>query len=160
MGTPQKVDTLAKLNLIHKNLPTQKYYVIKFHKFFDALIGTEYLAQCDAVMDYKDKTISLDGIKIKFHRYFPVRKVVSNFVEIKTSSDGDWVLTKPIKFSNETVLQPGLYKSQNLKSMVKISSTESLPLDPYLVKINVNNFDVIEPLSIYENSLSKETMRN
>ena len=40
----------GKANLIGCNLPAQTYYVLKFHNFFDGLIGSEELAKNRAII--------------------------------------------------------------------------------------------------------------
>lgn len=156
MGVTHQVNAHVTLNLLHKNLPPQKYFIIKFHKFFNALLGTEYLARCKGIINYENETLSLNDMTFKFKKYF-INKPQTHLMEIKTSKNGDWVLPEPLEISNGTTIEPGVYRSEERKATVCINSLDpTTPLAPPTLKIKVNNFDIIEPIATFENKLDKD----
>ena len=147
LGSREVKKCTQKLNLLGHNLPQQKYFIAKFHDFFDGLLGTEFLAICKGAINYDNETLTLNDKIFQFKKYFlGKKKTSSHSIEIKTTKDGDWVLAKPYTLPDNTTILPGLYSSKEGKSTVKALSNSSHPQIPtQIFQVRVNNFETVEP---------------
>lgn len=155
-----KINRQGKANLIGHNLPPQKYYELNFHNFFDGIIGSEYLAKAEAKIDYAEELLTIDTLKIPFKKYFPSKKLNSYTIEIKTSKDGDWVVPTFQKLHKNVLIEPGLYKSENNRSTIRILTNKNeKPTFDKKLKLKVNNFETITPIPLNkENKMNTETL--
>lgn len=149
----------GKINLLGPNIPAQTYFVLKFHEFFDGIIGSEFMSKTNTLIDYKTNTICINGVKTSFKKYFPSNKYYYHTVTVETDKDGDWFVPTYEEFSKNTLIQPGLYSSQNKKTTVKVlSKSKELPVIPTL-KLKVNNFETICPIATNSKDIpDKETI--
>lgn len=119
------IEKEGKANLIGFGLPLQNYHEIKFHKFFDGLIGAEFMAQTKAKLDFENETVSFENITVPFVKYHPLDYVYHHIITISTLSNGDWFIPCHLKLSDGIIIEPGLYNSTNKKSVIKIMSKSS-----------------------------------
>lgn len=117
------------------------FHVVKWHDFYDALIGTDDFENLQAKIDYRNNLIELDNIKIPFSIEYTTRK----FSETKTCNktipvpvtilQGD-VITPEIKFQHFS-LPASINKAFNgycyfpnpIEKPVQINFTERIPVD-------------------------------
>lgn len=160
-GTNQ-ISRKGKLDIFTGTSKPLMFYELKFHDFFNGILGSETLANLKAKIDYKNETLQLSNKKINFLKYYPSKP---NFnyqtLTLKTINDGDWFVPTFQKLHENTFIQPGLYRSENGKSTVKIitsnESQQSLPN----YKLIINNFETISPIPIdIENYLDRDTIKD
>lgn len=84
------INRKGKINLLGHNLPKQTYYEMKFHNFFDGIIGSEFLAKTKSTIDFNNCTVTINGIKIGFQKFYPTAKLFHHTITIDTTTDGDW----------------------------------------------------------------------
>jgi RNase H-like domain found in reverse transcriptase/Reverse transcriptase (RNA-dependent DNA polymerase)/Integrase zinc binding domain len=151
LGT-QTVNKKIVANFLGHDLPAQTFYELNFHNFFDGILGAESMAKMKSNLNFKDNTITLNGIKIQFQKYFPERKTFNHTVTLDTTINGDWFVPKFQELKN-IFIQPGLYRAENFKTTCNILSHNQKP-PKFLPKIGlkVNNFETLEPIPISDNS--------
>lgn len=155
------INRKAKYNFLGNNIPNQKYYEMSFHTFFDGIIGSEFLAKTNAVIEYETKTVRINNVVLPFKKYFPINtKTYNHIVTIPTENNGDWYVPKFTKLTNDVTILPGLYKSQNSRSTILVQSkNQQTPKDIPKFALKVNNFETISPIPIEENkALSKSVI--
>ena len=143
------INSKGKANLIRLDIPIQTYYELKFHDFFDGIIGSEFLAKSKAKIDYNRENTQIGNVSIPFEKYFPSQKLYSYHIEIDTTVNGEWLVPTFQRLYKSAIIEPGLYKSQNKKSTVKILTNKRNP--PRIegeFKLKVNNFETITPIPI------------
>ena len=138
-----------------------KFYVFKFHKFFDGLIGYETLRDLNARIDTRNNTLKIGRKTINMLKKFPENSIINlneqefQLVKIKTKKNGDFLIADEKHHKSFTIL-PGLYQSvnntavvaiqNNAKQALEINSNEIiLDEDPYDLKdlptqINTKNY--------------------
>ena len=79
--------TIDFFNGAFKPLP---FYELKFHYFFDGLIGPETLAKLNTHLDYENETITLLDKQFSYSKFFPANQLYNHFVAIETKNNGDW----------------------------------------------------------------------
>lgn len=160
-GTNQ-ISRKGKLDIFNGTSKPPMFYELKFHDFFNGILGSETLAKLKAKVDYSNELLQLSNTKIKFLKYYP-SKLNSNYqtVTIKTMNDGDWFVPTFQKLNGTNFIQPGLYRSENGKSTIQILSLDGKPQITSEYKLTVNNFETISPIPIsIENSLDRDTVEN
>lgn len=143
------INQKGRASLLGPNVPLQTYYELEFHNFFDGIIGSQFLAKNRAKIDYEREEIKFSNITIPFEKYFPAKKLHSYQIELDTTTDGDWLVPSFQKLCNTAVIEPGLYRSRNKKTTVKILTNKRVP--PCLkakLEIRVNNFETVTPIPI------------
>lgn len=171
LKNPKPVNDISIKNISGSNNVTKKgyinffngsfkpfpFYELRFHKFFDGILGSETLAKLNGKLDYVTETLCLDNKRIKFQKYFPSIKMYNSTISIDTTGNGDWFVPTYQKLHKNTFIQPGLYRSQNMKSAVNILTTHKKTPDIPKIDILVNNFETISPIPIIgKNSITKE----
>lgn len=157
-----KISRKGRANLIGFNLPTQTYYELKFHDFFDGIIGSQFLAKNKAVIDYDKEQLVIANVRIPYKKYLPTQKLNSYQVEINTTINGDWLVPNFQKLNKTAIIEPGLYRSANKKTTVKILSYENkLPTINGKLDLKINNFETITPIPLKtETKLNEETIND
>lgn len=150
----------GRINLLGDNFPNQTYYELKFHNFFDALIGSELMAKNQAIINFKEETFEIGNMKLKYEKYFPDKQLYSHNLEMETSVNGDWFVPTFQKLCKGVVIEPGLYRANNNKTTAKILSTEkTIPDVKGKLNIIVNNFETISPIPLHpERSVTNEVL--
>ena len=98
------------------------YYEYDFHKCFDRIIGSQYLVRCNSIINYSNETVNIAGKVIPFVKYFPTIKFFHHIITIDTLENDDWFVPCHQLLCNNLIIEPGLYKSENNKSIVNIIS--------------------------------------
>lgn len=156
------INKKGKANLISCDLPAQTYYELYFHDFFDGIIGSEFLAQNKAKINYEGETLDIANVRIPYHKYFPSKKLFSHNIQINTNKNGDWLVPTFQKLYKSIIIEPGLYKSHDNKSTVKILTTnQNIPMIGGKFNLKVNNFETITPIAIEpKDTISREILEN
>lgn len=133
------IDKVIHTNLFSEAF-TQKlpYYVFKFHKFFDGLIGYENLSKMNAVVDTKCHQLKIGNKTFEFSKYYPssinFQDHQNNIVPICTTKNGTFLIEQEVNLTPQIVLQPGLYSAKDNKALVNLSNESkavSHKLDPF-----------------------------
>ncbi|XP_055617721.1 uncharacterized protein LOC129763032 [Toxorhynchites rutilus septentrionalis] len=140
------INKKCKLELLGPNIPALTYFVLTFHEFFDGIIGSEFMSKTNTFIDYKTGTICINGIETRFKKYFPSNKYYYHTVTVETDRDGDWFVPTYKIFSQNTLIQPGLYSSRNNKTTIKVFSKNKEILVMPKLKLTVNNFETLCPI--------------
>lgn len=144
----QTIKNKGKLK-IFKNLPPLSFYEYKFHEFFDGILGAESLARFKAKLNFRSETLRLNGEKVKFLKYFLSKApIYHHTVTLDTLNNGDWFVPEFQKLNENSVIEPGLYKADNLKTTINIISTEKEPPKLPCLKVTINNYETIDPIPI------------
>lgn len=159
----KEVNKKGKLDIFKGFIKPLTFYELKFHTFFDGIIGSQFFAKYRAKIDYQKEMIRIPGKKnIKFDKYYPVeQKQFSHTVTLEANTNGDWFVPTFQKLCKNTYIMPGLYNATNHKTTVNIiSSSKTIPSYPKL-GLNVNNFEAFSPLPINkDNLISKDEITN
>lgn len=157
-----KINKKGIANLLGSGIPSQSYYELNFHDFFDGIIGSEFLAKNKGKIDYNQENLEIASIKIPYKKYFPTKKLFSHTIEINTNANGDWLVPTFQKLSKSIVIEPGLYASKDKKTTVKILTTsKKAPSLNKKLNLKVNNFETITPIPIKpQDKISAKTLEN
>lgn len=155
------INKKGKANLIGYDIPTQTFYELHFHDFFDGILGSEYLAKHKGKVDYESESVEIAGIRIPYEKYFPAKKLYSHNIQIDTDKDGDWLVPTFQKLCSSAIVEPGLYRSCNNKSTIKIlTNLKDAPKISKKLKLKVNNFETITPIPIEpKGKITSETLK-
>lgn len=83
--------------------------------------------------------LEIGNIKIPYQKYFPDRKLFSYNINIQTNKNGDWLVPTFQRLTNSIVIEPGLYKSKENKSTIRIlSDKKNLSILDRKLKLKVN----------------------
>jgi hypothetical protein len=129
-----------------------EFFILDFHKFFDGLLGWEYLQQIESLIDAGKHTLILPDLTVKMKRRFPnkVRKELklhayeTKIVQIDVNNeDGDFLLTNDCKIQENVYINPGLYRVADKKCYVEISNynKQNVAIRSPSLKVNLNNFE-------------------
>lgn len=152
----------GKLDIFNGTAKPPMFYELKFHNFFDGILGSETLAKLKANIDYNKEILQLSNKKINFLKYYPSKPNLHyQTVTISTVNDGDWLVPTFQKLNENTFIQPGLYKSENGKSTIKIISSNGKQEISTKYKLTINNFEAISPIPMNTGSnVDHDTIKN
>ena len=86
-----------------------KMRVLNWHNDFDALIGTKDLKKLNALIDYKNKTLTLQNIKIPFSLAYnkplnqPIKNFNKNYLVIPVNYEEGVAILPSFKINNHTI---------------------------------------------------------
>lgn len=143
-----KVTEKGKIDLFSGTFKPLTFYVMKFHKFFDGLIGSETLAKLKAHINYENATITLLDKQFSYAKFYPTKQLFNYSVTIETTNNGDWFVPSYQKVHKKAYIQPGLYRAENNKTTVNVISTARNPMKVPKLTLTVNNFETISPIHI------------
>lgn len=137
------------------------FYVLKFHDFFDCILGSQTLGKLKAQIDYDNGTVSLNNKQYSFSKFYPAKELECHFATINTLNNGDWFVPTFQKLGKHSFIQPGLYRAENQKSTIKVlTSLRDFKTLPTL-SLTINNFETISPIPIAsQNALTKEEIQS
>ena len=107
---------------IKKNV---KFFVFKFHDYFDGLIGYETLRDLNAKLDIGKNQLKIGRKILNLKKKFTTEHTINlneqkfQFIEINTAKNGDFVVSQEKCFGDFSVM-PGVYRSFNHKAFVAI----------------------------------------
>lgn len=138
----------GKIDLFSGAFKPLSFYILKFHNFFDGIIGSETLAKLKAHINFENETITLLEKQFSYSKFYPTKQFYNHFVTIETTNNGDWFVPTYQKLCKKTFIQPGLYKAENQKSVIHVISTSKHPVNLPKLRLTVNNFETISPNAI------------
>lgn len=163
---PQKVKNIngqhdinkcVDLNIFNNSLT---FYALKFHSFFDGLLGYESLRNLEAEILTSTNTLKLPSTSLQMLRKYPdsFSCSLNAFEEIPLSMkttvcDGDFYVEHPLPLTEEVMVLPGLYTAQNNKATVLLKNCCEVPvkISPNrLIFSELNNFEITHDLQNYE----------
>lgn len=121
-----------------------KFFIFKFHEYFDGLIGYETLRDLKAKLDIGKNQLKIGRKIVNLKKKFPSEHTLTlneqefQFIEINTKNDGDFVLSKEKCFNNFSIL-PGAYRSLNNKAFVAIRNYKKSNLEINITELDPNN---------------------
>lgn len=147
-------------------LPPLLYYELDFHPFFDGLIGSKTLSKYNGKLNYEKGTLEINNKLFKFSKHFITNDLeeFNHFVTLPSNKNGDWLVHKPSRLTDDITIEPGLYQSQNFKTTIIIRTKNREP--PNTAKIgklslNVNNFETLSPIPLdSQTQLDRATIVN
>lgn len=103
-----------------KDLPNLKFFLFRFHDYFDGLIGYESLRTIGAVIDTASNTLAINNDVIPLKKKFPTKEQL-NFHESETLvkdfpvriKEGDFLLEHDIMLGPEIVIPSGVYNAHD-----------------------------------------------
>lgn len=142
------INEKGKIDLFNGISKPLSFYILKFHYFFDGLIGSETLAKLNAQIKYENETIKLMDKQFSYSKFYPATQLYNHCIVVDTTTNGDWFVPTFQKLDKKIFIQPGLYRAENNKSAINIISTSQQP--PKILKLNltVNNFETLSPIPI------------
>lgn len=141
MAGQHKIDKSASIDIfgIKKKL---KFYVFKFHRYFDGLIGYESLRDLKAIVNTANNTLKIGRKVVEMKKMFPEEHKINlteqefQFVSVPVRKNGSFVIDQEVNTKHFTIL-PGLYEATKGKAIVAIRKIE----DQTAVEINVNELE-------------------
>lgn len=106
-----------------------KFYVFKFHEFFDGLIGYESLREMKAQLNIGNNTLKIGRKELKLKKKFPQQHKIFlseqefQFIKIPVKPNRDFLVEEEIQLPHFTIL-PGLYSSIGNVATVAIKKNE------------------------------------
>lgn len=126
-----------------------KFYVFKFHQFFDGLIGYESLRDLNAQLDIGKNKLKIGRKTIELKKRFPETQKINlneqevQFIKIKTENDGDFIIGEERNMGNFSIL-PGIYNSRRNSAFVAVKNPNKTNLEININEISFNNNDFTE----------------
>lgn len=159
-----KINKKGKHNLLGRGIPTQTYYEMNFHDFFDGLLGSEFLAKTNSEINYLKGTVTISGIEAPFKRFYPKNlKTYNHIITLSTENNGDWFVPNYSNLTDNVSLCPGLYRASGNKTtlLVQTSSRDPPKFTSNKLNLQVNNFETLSPISMNSNDdLTPEVINN
>lgn len=121
-----------------------KFYIFKFHKFFDGLIGYESLRDLNAQIDIRKNTLKIGRKTIQMKGKFPEDHKINlteqefQFIKIKTEENGDFLIEEEKPHENFSIL-PGLYRSENNLAFIAVQNHSKTTLEINSNEIKFDN---------------------
>lgn len=165
IGNPSKIKNInGSFKLTHYvetnpffnycNLPEQKYYLFKFHDFFDGLIGFESLRTLGAVIDTAKNTLTINNVTIALKRKYP------NYLQVNLCAnetinkplpvpinEGDFFLGRDIFMTPDIFIPTGIYTARKNTATFPIVNLKNEPtvlsLDTEVPITEIYNFQEI-----------------
>lgn len=123
-----------------------KFYIYKFHNFFDGLIGYETLRDLKAQLNIRTNSLKVGrktfALKQKFsnNQKINLTEQEFQFIKVQTKQDGDFIIENEKHFGDYTFL-PGLYSSQNNSAYIAIQNHAKAGFEINTNEIEVENRD-------------------
>lgn len=121
-----------------------KFYVFKFHKFFDGLIGYESLRDLNAKIDVRKNTLKIGRKTFNMKKRYPDDHKINlteqefQFIKLKTKKEGDFLVEEEKLYENFSIL-PGLYRSNNRIAFVAVQNHSKNPLEINTNELKISN---------------------
>lgn len=147
-----KVDRFVHFNPFPQSKFSQnsKFYIFDFHKFFDGLIGYEFLQKSGAIIDTAQNKLILGDFSIQMKKKFPETKSFSlhahetRLIEIPIKlQNGDFLLQNDIEIQPEVFIHSGIYRASKGKAFVAVSNLSenaNAVIFPE-IRVELNNFE-------------------
>lgn len=136
------------------------FYALKFHPYFDGLIGYESLRNLKAEILTSSNTLKLPTTSVNMLRKYPdsFSRNLNAYEEIplplKTNvPNGDFFVEHPLPLTDEVMILPGLYTAKDNKATVLLKNCCEVPvkISPNrLIFSELNNFEVVQKVENYE----------
>lgn len=122
------------------------YYVFKFHKFFDGLIGYENLSKMGTKIDTKSNCLIIADKIFPMSKYslsaLNFNACIENVCSIVTTANGDFLVEDEINLTPEVTVKPGMYRARNNSALVHLSTKN--PERLHIVEPLVNDGLIVE----------------
>lgn len=147
-----EIDKFVRFNPFpeSKFVKPSEFYIFSFHKFFDGLIGYEFLQKTKAVIDTVKSKLVFPDLSISLRRKFPEQEMSLNAQETKFAKisvgrhDGDFYLSNDIEIRPSVFVHSGLYHAENNNAFIAISNTsnERVAFQKPQMSAEINNFEI------------------
>lgn len=123
-----------------------EFIVVKFHNFYHGLIGNDILKRLNAIIDYKNNQLNIDGKLIPLIFGNKTEHKVNISVE---QEEGLAYVKEQKSLIGNVIIKEGVYNIENHKLEAEIKTTEDCIIPPnigtvYIEEVNYKNFNVIE----------------
>lgn len=127
---------------------SSEFYVFDFHKFFDGLIGYEFLQNSKAVIDASKNLLKFPDFSVSMKKKFPEQSFTLNahetqFVKMSNKQNGDFLLPTDMEIRPGVYINAGLYQASNGNCFVSISnhSDDKVAISRPEIKVKADNFE-------------------
>lgn len=136
-----------------------KFFIFKFHDYFDGLIGYESLRDLNAKIDVSKNILKIGRKTFHMKKRFPEKHKINiteqefQFIKVKTKKDGDFLVNEEKPYKNFSIL-PGLYRSANNHAFIAVKNYSKVPIEINSNELKLTNdldreikndpFDLIE----------------
>lgn len=137
------IDRKGSANFLGFDIPKQIYYEIDFHRFFDGIIGSEFFAETNTIINYRKQSVTIAGHEIPFYKFYPAEKSYNHIITLPCDRDGDWVVAKATTLCKGVLVEAGLYQAHNKRTsfFVRTNKPEKPNIPLERICIRVNNFE-------------------
>lgn len=126
-----------------------EFHVVDWHDRYDALIGSQDLTHLGVKLDFSNRTLTLNGVKIPFHFQF-----TNNSLKRPVCSNVNNVITIPVNIEEGEVILPEIKINNNISSPEAIVYVkEGLCQMPVDTAIEVNFQERIEVTPINQEDI-------
>lgn len=146
---------------ITKGIPSQKFFLFKFHDFFDGLVGFESLRSIGAIIDTRGNTLTINNAKIRLKKKFPNNEQL-NFQANETIikqfpvrvEEGDFLVEDDIIIERNVVIPAGVYSAVDSRITVPVINNTNTQvkvlIDREALFMELNNFEEISLETLYK----------
>ena len=140
----------------HKiQVPKQKFFIFKFHEFFDGIVGYESLRSIGAIIDTTTNQLFINNQIVPMRRKYSVSCHI-NFLQNQcvtkilptTVETGDFYLERDLEIAPNIFIPPGLFRAQEKKAVFPIINTNNKPvnteIDTEQIIVEMNNFEEVQ----------------
>jgi hypothetical protein len=150
-----KVDKFINFNPFptSKFCQNSEFFIFDFHKFFDGLIGYQFLQKSKAVIDAATNMLKFPDFSIQMKRKFPeTRNLNLNLHETKlvelpvNLQNGDFLISDEIEFQTNAFILSGIYRANSGKAIVAVSNyyDKQISFNHPEIQVEINNFETRE----------------
>lgn len=132
-----------------KTLPNQKFFLFKFHNYFDGLIGFETLRSLHAIIDTKSNSLKIGEVIIPLEKKYPdAIQINANGTQIITvpssNPNGDFLIEQDIIIAHKINILAGIYRCQDKEIKLLVRNYDSTSKEIYIcdsIEVEANNFE-------------------
>lgn len=137
-----------------KNLSPQKFFLFKFHNFFDGLIGFETLRSINAIIDTGSNSLKIGDTIIPLNKKLPDSIILNanetNIVSVPTvQENGDFLVENDLPIAPNIFILSGVYSYQDRKTNILVhngnTNEQNLNIGG-LLDFGINNFEMKSPI--------------
>lgn len=125
-----------------------KFFIFKFHNFFDGLVGYETLRDLKAHLDIGKNKLKIGRKIFDLKKKFPEKQIINlteqeeQFIRIKTANEGEFIVGSEKNMGNFSIL-PGIYYSKNNSAYVAIKNHSKSQIEINMNEIDFDNDEFI-----------------
>lgn len=145
------IESFTELQILSK-IPPIKFFVFKFHNYFDGLIGYETLKSLKANIITERNILELQGLTIPLNRKYPdsfavkLKPYEETVLRMPTVADeGEFLVEEAIPVTKDAIVLPGLYRAFNNFCYVLLKNIRDFPVQicpSHPIPNSIHNFEI------------------